>query len=245
VLNTSLLIAADGARSRVRDLAGFATREWDYGQRAIVATVRTRKAHEFTAWQRFMRTGPLAFLPLCEAGDDHLASIVWSAETQFAEELMQLDEKRFCARLGEAFEYRLGEIDAVSQRFAFPLRQRHAKTYAQAGIVLVGDAAHNIHPLAGQGVNRGLLDVATLHQEILRALARDLPLADYSILRRYQRARLGSNLSMMSAMESFKRLFGSRSLAINWLRNTGLRQVDAIVPLKKFIISAALGKSSS
>lgn len=240
-ISTSLLIAADGARSKVRELAGFETREWDYGHTAIVTTVRTEKAHEFTAWQRFMHTGPLAFLPLVDGPDDHHCSIVWSAEVQLAEQLMSLDDASFCRQLGEAFEYRLGAIEAVAERFAIPLRQRHAKNYRRPGIVLVGDAAHNIHPLAGQGVNLGLLDVAELSAQIQRALERNIPLVDASILQRYQRARLAGNLGMMSAMETFKQLFGSRSLAVNWLRNTGMRQVDSLGAVKKWIVRAALG----
>lgn len=240
-ITASLLVAADGAKSQVRELAGFATREWDYGQQAIITTVRTEKSHEFTAWQRFMHTGPLAFLPLQQHGDSHRCSIVWSAEDVLAHELMALDEDAFCARLTAAFEARLGKVISCDKRYSIPLRQRHATSYIQPGIALVGDAAHNIHPLAGQGVNLGLLDVIALSREIERALARGLPLADYSILRRYQRQRLAANLGMMSAMEAFKRLFGSRSLAVNWLRNTGMRQLNSAQAIKKVIINTALG----
>ena len=240
-LDASLLIAADGARSKVRELAGFSTREWDYGQQAIITTVRSEKSHEFTAWQRFMHTGPLAFLPLQHQGDSHYCSIVWSADTALAEQLMALDDCEFCARLGAAFEYRLGAVEHCAQRFAIPLRQRHASHYVQPGIALVGDAAHNIHPLAGQGVNLGLLDVAVLAQELARARQRGLPLQDESILRRYQRQRLAGNLGMMGAMEAFKRLFGSRNLAVNWLRNAGVRQLDSLPAIKKIIINNALG----
>jgi 2-octaprenylphenol hydroxylase len=242
-ITASLLIAADGAKSKVRELAAFATREWDYGQRAIITTVHTERPHEFTAWQRFMHTGPLAFLPLQHNGDAHCCSIVWSAEDELAQELMALDNDAFCARLTSAFEARLGRVIRCDRRYAISLRQRHASSYIQPGIVLVGDAAHNIHPLAGQGVNLGLLDVQVLAQEIERALQRGIPLADYSILRRYQRQRLASNLGMMSAMEAFKRLFGSRSLAVNWLRNTGMRQLNSVAALKKMIINLALGVS--
>ncbi len=242
-INTTLLIAADGAKSNVRELAGFSTREWDYGQQAIITTVCTEQPHQFTAWQRFMHTGPLAFLPLQHDGNTHHCSIVWSAEDSLAQELMALDDTAFCARLTAAFEARLGQVTRCDTRYSIPLRQRHASSYIQPGIVLVGDAAHNIHPLAGQGVNLGLLDVQVLAQEIERALQRGVPLADYSILRRYQRQRLAGNLGMMSAMEAFKRLFGSRSLAVNWLRNTGMRQLNSTNAIKKVIINTALGVS--
>ncbi|HEY0893124.1 MAG TPA: 2-octaprenyl-6-methoxyphenyl hydroxylase [Cellvibrio sp.] len=242
-ITAPLLIAADGAQSKVRELAEFSTREWDYGQQAIITTVRTERPHEFTAWQRFMHTGPLAFLPLQHNGDAHSCSIVWSAEDDLAAELIALNDEDFCARLTSAFEARLGRVIACDKRYAIPLRQRHATSYTQPGIALVGDAAHNIHPLAGQGVNLGLLDVIALAQEIERALTRAIPLADYSILRRYQRQRLASNLGMMSAMEGFKRLFGNRSLAVNWLRNTGMRQLNSVAAIKKIIINTALGVS--
>ena len=242
-ITTALLIAADGAQSKVRELGDFATREWDYGQQAIITTVRTELPHEFTAWQRFMHTGPLAFLPLQNEGDAHQCSIVWSADDALAQKLMSLNDADFCMRLTDAFEARLGKIIACDKRYAIPLRQRHATSYIQPGIALVGDAAHNIHPLAGQGVNLGLLDVIALAQEIERALERGIPLADFSILRRYQRQRLAGNLGMMSAMEGFKRLFGNRTLAANWLRNTGMRQLNSVAALKKIIINTALGVS--
>lgn len=240
-ITSTLIIAADGAQSRVRELADFKTREWDYGQQAIITTVRTEKSHEFTAWQRFMHTGPVAFLPLQNNGDTHQCSIVWSAEDDVAQTLMALDEDAFCARLTQAFEGRLGKVSGCDKRYAIPLRQRHATNYIQPGIALVGDAAHNIHPLAGQGVNLGLLDVIALAEEIERALTRGIPLGDESILRRYQRQRLASNLGMMSAMEVFKQLFSSRALSVNWLRNTGMRQLNSITAVKKFIVNTALG----
>src|SRR5690606_3635028 len=147
-ITATLLIAADGAKSKVRELADFATREWDYGQQAIITSVRTEKPHEFTAWQRFMHTGPLAFLPLQQKGDAHYCSIVWSAENELAQELMALDDDAFCARLTAAFEARLGKVLGCDKRYAISLRQRHAASYIQPGIALIGDAAHNIHPLA-------------------------------------------------------------------------------------------------
>ncbi len=240
-LVTRLLIAADGAHSTVRELAEFETREWDYGHKAIITTVQTELPNQLTAWQRFMRTGPLAFLPLPTINEKYFCSIVWSAKSELADELMQLSDTEFNSRLAQSFEFKLGKIIHTAERFIIPLRQRHAKTYIQPHIVLVGDAAHNIHPLAGQGVNLGLLDVKVLAQEIERALERKIPLNDFSILRRYQRQRLANNLMMMSAMEAFKRLFGSESLVLTWLRNTGMRQLNSLTELKKIIVKAAMG----
>ena len=246
-----LVIAADGAHSRVRELAGFNIREWPYEQRAIVTTVRTERPHGQTARQRFMRTGPLAFLPLrchwgeADAGehpwDEHYSSIVWSADSALADELLALDDTAFCDRLGRDFEYTLGAVTGTDRRHGIPLYQRHARDYIRPGIALVGDAAHSIHPLAGQGVNLGMKDVQALYQEIERALTRGLPLSELSILRRYQRQRLGDNLGMMATMEGFKRLFGSRSPAWIALRNTGLRRVDDLPLIKNTLAQKAMG----
>jgi len=247
IINTQLLLAADGAHSRVRELAQFETREWDYNHTAIVTSVQTELPHQQTAWQRFMRTGPLAFLPLqignttVNEKQKNFCSIVWSAEPDLATELMALTDTEFCARLATAFEHKLGKILHTAERFAIPLRQRHAKEYIKPRIALVGDAAHNIHPLAGQGVNLGLLDVAAMVAEIERALTRQLPLNDFSLLRRYQRARMAGNLSMMAAMETFKRLFASQSLMVTWIRNAGMRQLNSLAELKKIIIKSAMG----
>lgn len=238
---TRLLIAADGAQSRVRELANFATREWDYGHKAIVTCVQTELPHQFTAWQSFMHTGPLAFLPLADVNEKHFCSIVWSAENKLADELMAMSDEDFCIALEKAFEYKLGKILHASERFMYPLRQRHARNYIQPHIALIGDAAHNIHPLAGQGVNLGFLDAQVLATEILRAQQRNIPLDDFSILRRYQRQRLAHNLGMMSAMEGFKQLFSHRSLSANWLRNFGMRQLDSNTTIKKMIIRQAMG----
>ncbi len=241
-VSAHLLIAADGADSKLRSLAGFKTREWDYGHKAIVTTVRTEKSHDFVARQCFFSHGPLAFLPLItDTGDSHYCSIVWSLEHPLAQELMALGDGDFCARLSLAFEHCLGEITTCAERFCLPLRQRHAISYVQAGIALVEDAAHTIHPLAGQGVNLGFLDAEALVEEIQRALLRQLPLSEYSILRRYQRRRMGDNLGMMGTMESFKRMFGSRDPFVRWLRNTGMRELDKLPLLKNIAVKKAIG----
>lgn len=243
---TRLLIAADGATSGIRDMAEFRTREWDYGHAAIVTTVRTARSHEFTAWQRFQTSGPLAFLPLQvspsdpEAGGNCYSSIVWSIATGEAEALMQLDDAAFCAELGNAFEQRLGPIVAVDKRFCVPLQQRHAVRYWQQGVALVGDAAHSLHPLAGQGVNLGLRDAQVLGEEIGRACRRGIPLSDSSILKRYERRRQGHNMAAMVTMEAFKRLFAAEAPALRWLRNAGMSLVNEQAWLKKRLAALAI-----
>ncbi|WP_323751639.1 FAD-dependent oxidoreductase [Marinobacter sp.] len=242
LLTANLVVGADGAMSRLRQWSGLATREWDYDQQAIVGTVRTSQSHCHTAWQSFTPTGPLAFLPLAnETGDEHFCSFVWSQDTDEARRLMALDSDRFRKELEVAIEGELGEVLAVSKRFAFPLRQRHAKDYVTDGLALVGDAAHTIHPLAGQGANLGYGDVRVLLDELGRAKQLGLAPDDALVLARYQRRRKGENLAMMAAMEGFKQLFARDELPIRWLRNAGMRWFDKLAPLKTRIAAEAMG----
>ena len=242
-LRTPLLIAADGANSAIRRLAGCETREWDYLHQAIVTSVRCSEPHQRTAWQRFTDDGPLAFLPLERDGDRHWCSIVWSATEAEARRLMALDDESFRAALGRAFEQRLGEVLEVDPRLCIPLRQRHAKRYVQPGLALIGDAAHTIHPLAGQGVNLGLLDAAVLAEVIKAAVARGERVADVQVLSRFERRRMPHNLAMMAAMEGFERLFQADPLPLRWLRNTGLKAVQALPEAKALFVRQALGLS--
>jgi 2-octaprenylphenol hydroxylase len=242
-LRSPLLIAADGANSAVRRLAGCATREWDYLHHAIVTSVRCSEAHRATAWQRFTDDGPLAFLPLGSVADQHWCSIVWSCVPAEAERLMALPDEDFCRELGKAFEHRLGQVLHADRRLCIPLRQRHAKRYVEDGLALIGDAAHSIHPLAGQGVNLGFLDVAVLAEVLLHALARGERLADVRVLSRYERRRMPHNLAMMAAMEGFERLFQADPLPLRWLRNAGLNWVDAQPEAKALFVRQALGLS--
>ena len=201
-----------------------------------------------------MNTGPLAFLPLRDTetenpvqGDEseHYCSIVWSVLPERAEQLQALDDQAFAHELGRCFEFRLGPIEWVDQRHVVSLRQRHSTDYVQNNIVLVGDAAHTIHPLAGQGVNLGFQDSQALAAVITASLADGTGVAHIPALRRYQRQRKGANLSMMWLMEGFKRLFAPQPLPVMWLRNAGMRGVDSLSPLKNELIRRATGLSNN
>lgn len=242
-LRTPLVIAADGANSAVRRLTGTATREWDYLHHAIVASVRCSEPNLATAWQRFTDDGPLAFLPLQRDGDAHWCSIVWSTTPLQAERLMKLDDPAFCVALGQAFEGRLGEVLESEPRVCVPLRQRHVKRYVSEGLALIGDAAHTIHPLAGQGVNLGFLDAAVLAEELLAAHRRGERLADPRVLTRYERRRMPHNLALMAAMQGFERLFQADTLPLRWLRNSGLKWVQSLPEAKALFVRQALGLS--
>lgn len=244
-VQTKLLIAADGANSSIRQHFDFATKEWDYGHRAIVSTIQTERPNQQTAWQRFMPTGPLAFLPLNNNGDLHQCSIVWSQEVEVADRLMAMDDEQFCHQLTTASERCLGKVLRVEKRFAIPLRQRHAADYVAPRVALLGDAAHTIHPLAGQGANLGFADVAALVDEIERAVSRGNDIGDLSTLSRYQRRRKPDNLMTMAAMEGFKRLFGADNLALRLMRNMGLSKLNQWRPLKNTIIKKAMGLQSA
>lgn len=242
-LSTPLLVAADGANSAVRRLTGCETREWDYLHHAIVTSVRCANPHQQTAWQRFTDDGPLAFLPLQKNGNTHWCSIVWSVTESEAQRLMALDDAEFRQALGRAFEYRLGEVLEADPRLCIPLRQRHAKRYVQQGLALIGDAAHTIHPLAGQGVNLGLLDAAVLAEVLIASSLRGEKLGDPRTLGRFERRRMPHNLAMMAAMEGFERLFQADPLPLRWLRNAGLKGMQALPEAKALFVRQALGLS--
>lgn len=242
-IRAPLVVAADGATSAVRRLAGLETREWDYLHHAIVTSVRCAESHQRTAWQRFTDDGPLAFLPLDRGGDTRWCSIVWSCTPKQGERLMALDDAAFCQALGEAFEQRLGKVECSDTRLCIPLRQRHAKRYVEPGLALIGDAAHVIHPLAGQGVNLGFLDAAVLAEELRHAQARGESIAEQRVLERYERRRMPHNLAMMGAMEGFQRLFQDDRLPLRWLRNAALKQVDRHFEAKALFVRRALGLS--
>ncbi len=236
-LNARLLVGADGAQSRVRELAGIERHRHVLNQSSIVATVTTEKPHADTARQRFLPAGPLAFLPLPEP---HTCSIVWSADTARADALMALDDAAFLAELQTAFDT-LGQIKTVSPRAVFPLALSLAKSYVADRLALIGDAAHTVHPLAGQGVNLGYLDAATLAEVLLDAAAEKKDIGTTRVLRRFERWRKGDNMVTVSITGGFRYLFSNELPGVRELRNFGLSLTDAATPLKNLIMRRASG----
>lgn len=240
-VHARLLIGADGAESHVRQWAGIPLKREDCLHHALVTTVETEKYHQDTAWQVFLDSGPLAFLPLPDQNGKHFCSIVWSLLPEQADRMMSLDETGFCQTLQRAFEARLGELKLTDQRYRYPLQHRHALQYYRSGIVLVGDAAHTIHPLAGQGVNLGLQDVEALTEELLRACRRGDDICADHILQRYQRRRKGANIAMQATMNVFQHLFNADDLLIRWVRNAGMNFTNHSPMLKQQLIARAMG----
>jgi len=237
-LRTRLLVGADGADSAVRHAAGIETQSFNLDQKSIVATVVTGKPHEQVARQRFLATGPLAFLPL---DDPRTCSIVWSADSARAQQLLALDGVSFIGELQHAFGDTLGKIETIGPRAAFPLALSHAKTYTAARVALIGDAAHTVHPLAGQGVNLGFLDAAALAEVLLDAAAGEKDIGAHLLLRRYERWRKGGNLSMVAVTGGFRYLFGNDLPLVTQLRNVGLELTNSVTPMKNFIMRRASG----
>ena len=241
-IGTRLLIAADGVASRTRAQVGIVTREWDYLHQALIATVRMEQPHHQLACQIFRDTGPLAFLPLPETPDGHhCCSIVWSLLPDEARRVMALDDEAFRLELARCIEHRFGPVLDSGQRVCRPLRQLHACRYHRNRVVVVGDAAHSIHPLAGQGANLSLLDVARLAEDIHRACQWGEDFSSPRVLDRYERARKGHNLAVAGLMESLQRLFHSDDLLVRWLRNSGLNVTNGLPALKRSMARWAMG----
>lgn len=237
-IHAQLVIGADGGRSVSRELAGIRTRQWSYGQKAIVATVRVAPEHSSACWQAFLPTGPLALLPLA---DSDLCSIVWSLDDNEAQGWIEADDQGFLRGLNSALGGRGPSVTEVSERQLFPLVQCHAVDYLSDRFVLIGDAAHAIHPLAGQGINLGLSDAQALAAEVTYAHSRGATWWTPSVLKRYERQRKGDNLTMMATMQAFKWGFGSRNPAITMMRNAGLSAADALPMAKRWFIQQAAG----
>jgi 2-octaprenyl-6-methoxyphenol hydroxylase len=241
-LSARLLVAADGAQSAIRERAGIASHGWHYGQSAIVTTVAHERDHGGRAEEHFLPAGPFAILPLPpDAALGHRSSIVWTEATQEAQRIVALPDGDFHAELERRFGLHLGEIAAVGPRRVHPLGLWVARAFIANRLALVGDAAHVIHPIAGQGLNMGLKDVAALAEVIVDAVRLGLDPGSLAVLERYQRWRRFDTVAMGIATDGLNRLFSNRSDVLRLLRDVGLGLVDRLPVLKNFFIREAAG----
>jgi len=238
MLTAKLVVGADGARSWLREKADIPLTSWDYRHHALVATIRTAEPHGAVARQAFHGDGILAFLPL---SDPHLCSIVWSLSQEEAQRMQQADEAGFNQALNLAFDNRLGLCQVESERLVFPLTGRYARQFAAHRLALVGDAAHTIHPLAGQGVNLGFMDAAVLIDEVRRLHGQGKDFGQHFYLRRYERSRKHSAALMLAGMQGFRELFAGSNPAKKLLRDLGLKLADTLPGVKLQLIRQAMG----
>lgn len=238
-IQADLLIGADGARSWLREKLDFKLKQKPYNQHGVVAEIKTDRMHQQTAYQRFLKTGPLAFLPLVK--NDH-CSIVWSTTPELAKHYLEIDEKSFNDELSKSFEFYLGHCEVQSKRVQFPLVEQHVEDYVKEGVVLIGDAAHVIHPLAGQGVNQGFRDVEVLVNVLKEAHQKGRLLSNLSLLKEYERQRRWHNQLLIWAMQAFKTGFSNQSKILSFIRGKGLNFVDQKKLLKRFFMMQAMGK---
>jgi 2-octaprenyl-3-methyl-6-methoxy-1,4-benzoquinol hydroxylase len=237
VLTAKVLVAADGGQSRVRQLVGLGVTSWDYKQHALVIYVETDYGQQDITWQRFVPSGPQAFLPLT----GHYGSIVWYNSPDEVNRLKALPNMDLMHELMAAFPDCLGKVNAILGTASFPLKRQHAQSYVKPGVALVGDAAHMINPLAGQGVNIGLLDAAALAEVLIDAVKQGLDPGDLAVLNRYEKMRRNENLKMMTVMDVFYRVFSNQVLPVKFLRNLGLGLAERILPAKNKVMRSAMG----
>ncbi|HCG5600086.1 TPA: FAD-dependent 2-octaprenylphenol hydroxylase [Vibrio parahaemolyticus] len=237
-MTAKLVVGADGANSWLRNQMDIPLTHWDYGHHALVANVKTADPHHSIARQIFTPHGPLAFLPMSQP---NMCSIVWSTEPNRAEELLVMSDEAFNKTLTSEFDARLGVCEVVGERTAFPLKMRYARDFVVERVALVGDAAHTIHPLAGQGVNLGLLDAASLAQEVLTLWKQGQDIGSKRNLRGYERWRKAEAAKMIAAMQGFRDLFSGGHPAKKLVRGIGLSLAGQLPGAKDEIMKRALG----
>lgn len=233
-----LLVGADGARSWLRDQLQPSMVEWDYDHHALVATLQTTEPHQQTARQIFRGNDILAFLPLADA---HQSSIVWSCPPEQARARVALSDADFNQAVAHAFDFRLGPCQVLGPRMAIPLKARYSQQFCGPRWVLIGDAAHTVHPLAGQGVNLGLQDAAALAQTLTELQQQGRDIGAHSELKAFERWRKAEAVTLLAAMEGLKRLFGNSHPLLRGLRGLGLNLTDKLTPLKRQLAAHALG----
>ena len=231
-LEADLLLVADGRNSSTRELAGLEAINGSYGQTAIVANVETENPHQFTAWQRFLSTGPLAMLPLANGQ----SSIVWSCDIELADELIAMDDDLFCNALSRAFEYKLGEVKSIGKRLSFPLGWHSCEQWLRDRILLIGDAAHGVHPLAGQGLNLGFGDVDLLTRQIGGL---DKPW-HRARLRQFERQRKSETAVATHLFSGLKWIYGTDNAGISQIRNLGMHAVQANPWCRRLLMQQAM-----
>lgn len=236
-LAAKLIVAADGVDSWLRAQAGIKTRVLDYQQHALAAVVQTESFHQHTAWQWFLSTGPLALLPLA---DDHLCSLIWSVDNEYLANLPINGVQKLAEKIAHASNYQLGVVEIVSPVLQFPLQRKLAEQYVLQRLALVGDAAHRVHPLAGQGANLGFADVAELQKIVASALAKQQDIGSEAGLRTYQRVRRGQTFALIKGLDYIKQAYAVKHTMIARLRNRGLQRLNRLPPVKKLLIKAAL-----
>ena len=236
-LQARLLVAADGGNSRVRQTVGLGVNSWDYKQHAMVIYIETEYGQQDITWQRFVSSGPQAFLPLT----GHYGSIVWYNSADEVRRLKTLTNEDLIVELTATFPDCLGKVRQVLGVASFPLKRQHAQQYVKPGVVLVGDAAHMINPLAGQGVNIGLLDAAALGEVLIDAHVKGESIDDISVLKRYEKMRRNENLRMMTVMDAFYRVFSNEVFPVKFFRNLGLGLAERILPAKNKVMRMAMG----
>lgn len=238
-ISARLIVGADGASSRVRELCGISSSQQRYPQKALVATITTDLPQQSITWQRFLPTGPQAFLPL----PGQHASMVWYQSEAEIARLEALSDADFIQEMESAFPAQLGKVDTVIGRGSFPLQRSHAERYVKPRVALVGDAAHTVHPLAGQGVNLGLLDAACLAETVIRAERKQQDIGQLHRLRPYERWRRSENALMIQVLDGFYHAFKPQPPVVQQLRSMALNVADRFSPMKRLVIRYATGSA--
>jgi 2-octaprenyl-6-methoxyphenol hydroxylase len=249
-IDCRLVVAAEGRNSPLREAAGIPVTRLPYNQTGIVCAVAHTRPHHNTALEHFLPSGPFAQLPMCASADAadggaaNVSAIVWTERTPIAQHMLQLDDTRFAREIARRLGDHLGDIRVVGRRWSYPLSAMHAHRYFDSRLVLVGDAAHGIHPIAGQGLNLGFRDAIALSDLLIEASRRGDDLGDAALLRHYQRRRRPDNLLMLAATDALDRLFSSDNPLLRLVRDVGIAAVHRAPPLKRLFMRQAMGLTS-